>query len=153
MIHINFSKIYMEVLYMASRSANVLIIFIIAIIAFCLASVCASMTGPISFLPNQNETGVSLDNLSLPDDNVTTNNNYNYKTTSQNTNDKDDTSSDDTSTKDTSDDTSSKKDSSNTKSSSDSSKSSKSQSGSNVETTTDTSSGGSGSDVETTTSE
>ena len=49
---------------MSSRSATVLVIFIVAIVAFCLASVFASMTGPISILPNKtNESGI-LDNVS-----------------------------------------------------------------------------------------
>ena len=50
---------------MASRSATVLVIFIIAIIAFCLATVFASVTGPISILPAKNESGGVLDNLSV----------------------------------------------------------------------------------------
>ena len=50
---------------LASRSATVLVIFIIAIIAFCLATVFASMTGPISILPAKNESGGVLDNLSV----------------------------------------------------------------------------------------
>lgn len=50
---------------MTSRSATVLVIFIIAIIAFCLATVFASMTGPISILPAKNESGGVLDNLSV----------------------------------------------------------------------------------------
>ena len=50
---------------MASRSATVLVIFVIAVIAFCLASVCASMTGTISILPNGTGNGPAiLDNLS-----------------------------------------------------------------------------------------
>lgn len=50
---------------MASRSATVLIIFVIAIVAFCLASVCASMTGTISILPNgTGNDHTILDNLS-----------------------------------------------------------------------------------------
>lgn len=50
---------------MASRSATVLVIFVIAVIAFCLASVCASMTGTISILPNGTGNGPTiLDNLS-----------------------------------------------------------------------------------------
>lgn len=49
---------------MASRSATVLIIFVIAIVAFCLASVCASMTGTISILPNGTGNGNDiLDNF------------------------------------------------------------------------------------------
>jgi len=53
------------VFILASRSATVLVIFIIAIIAFCLATVFASMTGPISILPAKNESGGVLDNLSV----------------------------------------------------------------------------------------
>lgn len=50
---------------MASRSATVLIIFMIAIVAFCLASVCGAMTGTISILPNGTGNGHTiLDNLS-----------------------------------------------------------------------------------------
>ena len=50
---------------MASRLATVLVIFVIAVIAFCLASVCASMTGTISILPNGTGNGPAiLDNLS-----------------------------------------------------------------------------------------
>lgn len=49
---------------MASRSATVLVISIIAIIAFCLASVFGAMTGPISIFPNETDTnGTFLDNL------------------------------------------------------------------------------------------
>ena len=56
---------------MSSRSATVLVIFIVAIIAFCLACVCASITGPISILPNESNSGGILDNLSaITDDNV-----------------------------------------------------------------------------------
>ena len=50
---------------MSSRSATVLVIFSVAVIAFCLASVFASMTGPISILPNESESGGILDNLSV----------------------------------------------------------------------------------------
>ena len=50
---------------MSSRSATVLVIFVIAVIAFCLASVFGAMTGTISILPNGSEsTGGILDNLS-----------------------------------------------------------------------------------------
>ena len=52
-------------LKLSSRSATVLVIFIVACIAFCLASVFASMTGPISILPNESESGGILDNLSV----------------------------------------------------------------------------------------
>ena len=49
---------------MTSRSATVLVIFVIAVIAFCLASVFGAMTGTISILPNDSESGGILDNLS-----------------------------------------------------------------------------------------
>ena len=50
---------------MTSRPATVLVIFVIAIVAFCLASVCGAMTGTISILPNGTDNGpVILDNLS-----------------------------------------------------------------------------------------
>lgn len=49
---------------LSSRSATVLVIFIVACIAFCLASVFAAMTGPISILPNESDSGGILDNLS-----------------------------------------------------------------------------------------
>ncbi|MBQ2666428.1 hypothetical protein [Methanobrevibacter sp.] len=62
---------------MTSRSATVLVIFVIAIFAFCLASVFAAMTGPISILPNESESGGILDNLTaLTDD---TDNSYGYQ--------------------------------------------------------------------------
>lgn len=49
---------------MSSRSATVLAIFVVAIIAFCLACVFASITGPISILPNESDSSGSLDNYS-----------------------------------------------------------------------------------------
>ncbi|WP_405303932.1 hypothetical protein [Methanobrevibacter sp.] len=62
---------------MASRSATVLVIFVIAIIAFCLASVFGAMTGPISIFPNETEGGSILDNLSaLTDGHGDTGNSY-----------------------------------------------------------------------------
>ncbi|WP_410320052.1 hypothetical protein [Methanobrevibacter sp.] len=48
---------------MSSKSATVMVIFIVAMVAFCLASVFGAMTGPISILPNKTNEGV-LDNLS-----------------------------------------------------------------------------------------
>ena len=63
---------------MSSRFATVLVIFIVAVLAFCLASVFASMTGPISILPNETESGGILDNLSAINTD-TSNNNYNYQ--------------------------------------------------------------------------
>ena len=62
---------------MSSRSATVLVIFIIAIVAFCIACVCAAMTGPISILPEESESGGILDNLSaITDDNGDNSNSY-----------------------------------------------------------------------------
>lgn len=49
---------------MSSRTAKFLVIFVVAIIAFCLACVCAAMTGPISILPNESDNGSILDDLS-----------------------------------------------------------------------------------------
>lgn len=50
---------------LSSKSATVLVIFVIAVIAFCLASVFGAMVGPISILPNNtDDTGSILDNLS-----------------------------------------------------------------------------------------
>ena len=50
-------------LILSSKSATVMVIFIVAMVAFCLASVFGAMTGPISILPNKTNEGV-LDNLS-----------------------------------------------------------------------------------------
>ena len=112
---------------MSSRSATVLVIFIVAILAFCFASVFASMTGPISILPNESQSGGILDNLSaITDDTSNSGDSYNY-------NDYYDYSSDDSSSDDSED--------SHVETTKDTSKDSKS---SDVETTTD-------SDVETTT--
>lgn len=64
---------------MTSRSATVLVIFVIAIIAFCLASVFGAMTGPISIFPNETEGGSILDNLSaITDGSGDTGNSYGY---------------------------------------------------------------------------
>ncbi len=136
-------------LILSSRSATVLVIFVVAIVAFCLASVFASMTGPISILPSESESGGILDNLSaITDDNVNNGNSYGY----QDYNDyssKDTSSSDDSNVETTTDDSSS---SSSSSQQSSSSSSSSSQSSSNVETTVDSSSSSSDSpNVETTT--
>ena len=65
---------------MTSRSATVLVIFIIAIFAFCLASVFAAMTGPISILPQESDSGGILDNLSAITDEIDDNDNsYGYQ--------------------------------------------------------------------------
>ena len=66
-------------LIVSSRSATVLVIFIVAVLAFCLASVFAAMTGPISILPNQSQSGGVLDNLSAITDDNSNNNKYNYQ--------------------------------------------------------------------------
>ena len=62
-------------LKLSSRSATVIVILVIAIVAFCLATVFASMTGPISILPNASNNSSVLDNLSAitdSDDNYQT---------------------------------------------------------------------------------
>lgn len=140
---------------MSSRSATVLVIFIVAVLAFCLASVFASMTGPISILPNGSESGGVLDNLSaITDDNS---NSYTYQ--DYNDYSEDYSSHEDSKVETTTDDSSSNSDSHSSDSnheSDSSSNSDSSNSGSNVETTTDSSSqdsssSGSSSNVETTT--
>lgn len=55
-------------LKLSSRSATVLVIFSVAVIAFCLATVFAAMTGPISILPNESDSEGILDNLSMLSD-------------------------------------------------------------------------------------
>ena len=115
---------------MTSRSATVLVIFIVAILAFCLASVFASMTGPISILPNESESGGIFDNLSaITDNDVSSDRSYGYQ-------DYDDYS--------YSDDSSSSK-SSSVETTTDDSSSSSSSASSDVETTTDDSSSSSSS--------
>ena len=66
-------------LILSSRSATVLVIFIVAIVAFCLASVFASMTGPISILPNGTGNGGVLDNVSSFVEEGNTGESYGYK--------------------------------------------------------------------------
>ena len=80
---------------MTSRSANVLVIFIVAIFAFCFASVFASMTGPIAILPSNNDSDMLLDNVTIADDNLTSNNNYNTPSYTKQTDDTDDNTKDD----------------------------------------------------------
>jgi len=63
------------VFILSSRSATVLVIFIVACIAFCLASVFGAMTGPISILPNDTDGGI-LDNLSVITDSNDHSNSY-----------------------------------------------------------------------------
>lgn len=62
---------------MSSRSATVLVIFMVACIAFCLASVFGAMTGPISILPNDTSGGI-LDNLSAITDSNSSPTTYGY---------------------------------------------------------------------------
>ena len=132
---------------MASRSANLLVIFVVAIFAFCFASVFASMTGPISILPNETDNATILDNLSIiPTDNQS--NNVNHQTVTQNDDDDSDDSDDKSDVETTKDKSSS---SSSQKTSSKNTKDKTKSSDSHIETTTDTSS--STSDVETTTSD
>ncbi|WP_405307439.1 hypothetical protein [Methanobrevibacter sp.] len=135
---------------MSSRSATVLVIFIVAVLAFCFASVFASMTGPISILPNESESGGILDNLSAITDDNSNDNSYDYQ--DYNYYSEDDSS--DNQVETTTDDSSSNSDSHQSSSDSSSSESS-SDSSSEVETTTDDShsdsGSGSSSKVETTT--
>lgn len=131
---------------MSSRSATVLVIFIVAVLAFCLASVFASMTGPISILPNESESGGVLDNLSaITDDTGSSDNSYGYQDYTDYSSD--DYSDDDSSNVETTtdDSSSSSQASSSQQSTSDSGSSSgsssqQSSSSSQVETTTDSSS-------------
>ena len=133
-------------LFLASRSANVLVIFIVAIFAFCFASVFASMTGPIAVLPENNDSDVMLDNISLVPNNSVSNDNSKYqsyqKQTDDNTDDdsNDDSNDDDKSKVETTVDKTTKdkktSDDSNTKDTSSDSKSESSGSD-DVETTTD----------------
>ena len=60
---------------LSSRSATVLVIFTVACIAFCLASVFGAMTGPISILPNDTD-GNLLDNISGNSDDSSNNVNH-----------------------------------------------------------------------------
>ena len=64
---------------MTSRSATVLVIFIIAIFAFCFASVFAAMTGPISILPQESDSGGLFDNLSAFTDDTNEGTSYGYQ--------------------------------------------------------------------------
>ena len=119
---------------MSSRSATVLVIFVVACVAFCLASVFGAMTGPISILPNESNNGSVLDNLSAitdSDDNYET---YGHDQSSQSN---DYSSSSSQSSEPTVETT--------TDQSSSSSSHTSSESSTNVETTTDESSSGSSS--------
>ena len=74
-------------LFLASRSANVLVIFIVAIFAFCFASVFASMTGPIAVLPENNDSEMMLDNITIVPNNSISNDNSKYQSYQKQTND------------------------------------------------------------------
>lgn len=119
---------------MSSRSATVLVIFIVACIAFCLATVFAAMTGPISILPNESDSGSVLDNLSV----ITDSDNYNYQSYGYDDSKSDSSSSDDSQSNEpnveTTTDDSSSADNNNKPSQ---------EGGSTVKTTTDSQSGGS----------
>ena len=124
---------FWKVLKLSSRSATVIVILVIAIVAFCLATVFASMTGPISILPNASNNSSVLDNLSAitdSDDNYQT---YGSPDTSKDYSrsyDYSQSSSDDSQVETTTDDSSPQKNK---------------QTDSNVETTTDSSSSSSSS--------
>ena len=128
---------------LSSRSATVLVIFIVACIAFCAASVFASMTGTITILPNESDGGV-LDNLSAITDSDDNYNTYGYDDSNsyEQSYSSDDSSDDDNSQVETTTEESSH---------------TTTQTDSHVETTTDSSGSSSGSsssssgDVETTT--
>ena len=139
-------------LNLTSRSATVLVIFIVAILAFCLASVFASMTGPISILPNESESGGIFDNLSaITDNDVSSDRSYGYKDYDDYSYSDDSSSSSSSSVETTTDDSSSSDSSSSSGGGSSSSSSSSSGSDSNVETTTEDTSSSSSSSFETTT--
>lgn len=115
---------------MSSRSATVLVIFIVAVVAFCLATVFASMTGPISILPNDTESGGVLDNLSaITEGTGDSGSSYGYQDYNDYSSSSDDSySSDDSQVETTVDSSSSDSSSSSSSSSSDSSSSSGSSS-------------------------
>lgn len=119
---------------LSSRSATVLVIFIVACIAFCLATVFAAMTGPISILPNESDSGSVLDNLSA----ITDSDSYNYQSYGYDDSKTDSSSSDDSQSNEpnveTTTDDSSSADNNNNPSQ---------EGGSTEETTTDSQSGGS----------
>ena len=64
---------------MSSKSATFLVIFIVAIIAFCLASVFAAMTGPISILPFENNSDNTSDDVSTVSVDSGSDNDYYYQ--------------------------------------------------------------------------
>ena len=140
-------------LNLTSRSATVLVIFIVAILAFCLASVFASMTGPISILPNESESGGIFDNLSaITDNDVSSDRSYGYKDYDDYSYSDDSSSSSSSSVETTTDDSSSSSsDSSNVETTTDDSSSSSSSSSSSGDSSSGGGSSGSDSKVEVTT--
>ena len=137
---------------LSSKSATVLVIFIVAVAAFCVASVFASMTGPISIIPNQTQ---SQDNISNLTSNLGLDNSDSYKSTSDNSKSTSkDTSSDSSKVETTTDKSSDSSSSSSSHSSSSSSKDSSSDSSSSSsskDTSSSKSSSSKSSNVETTT--
>ena len=121
---------FLKVFKLSSRSATVLVIFIVACIAFCLATVFAAMTGPISILPNESDSGSVLDNLSV----ITDSDNYNYQSYGY------DDSKSDSSSSDDSQDAEPKVETTTDDSSSTDNNKQTQQQDSNIETTKDTSS-------------
>ena len=124
---------FLKVFKLSSRSATVLVIFIVACIAFCLATVFAAMTGPISILPNESDSGSVLDNLSA----ITDSDNYNYQSYGY-----DDSKSDSSSSDDSQDAEPKVETTTDDSSSTDNNKASQGG-GSTVETTVDSQNGGS----------
>ena len=122
---------FLKVFKLSSRSATVLVIFIVACIAFCLASVFAAMTGPISILPNESESGGILDNLSA----ITDSDNNNYPSYGS------DDSQGDSSSSDSSESSGSQVETTVDESGSDDSNPTEESGGSQIETTTDNSQG------------
>ena len=118
---------------LSSKTATVLVIFIVAVLAFCMASVFASITGPISIIPNQ--TASQDNNLSNITSNLGLDNSNSYKSTNDNSK---------SYSKDTSDDSS--KVETTTDKSSDSSSSSSSHSSSSKDSSSKDTSGSSSKD-------
>lgn len=66
---------------MSKKSATVFTIFVVSIIAFCLANVFASMVGTYSFnISNDNNTTTNITNNTID---INTTHNYNYKHVSE----------------------------------------------------------------------
>lgn len=72
---------------MSSKSATLLVVFVIAVGAFCIASVFAAMTGEINILPNEtdllNSSDNSTDDVSVSDSSADdSGNDYSYSSSS-----------------------------------------------------------------------